>query len=444
MCVTTTPSRTQDLVPNEEAAQAQMPNEEAALALIELQTSSDDDATGRLFKKGRALPLPTEESDFIYPLNGGRRMTTLFDTSDVPKELKNLRSEKWKDSQFLRQTFKVPSKKSAPASTTVSTTSALREIDRNTSTTKAAKKKKAPLSKKKAAPKKKKNIPSQPKLKMLDVVFPPCLILGAKNLHDRLFVLNWWANLSKPEQAGHKKKFGIYYQHPTISPSPAALRQSAAGAFFAEQENLRPRVVSILESQDQIEEFLESTNSKRTFDGTKKNRRRKNEIPNTEGEVFDRHFSSSKEQLEKKTRELFDTTIIPPGMTSSIEVVSILKTKEPYKNGRGGPSARTGDDFNFETKHQVYARNETACLSILGDPEYYALQSQGALFWFYDNQDMLPESVIRSSRKSVLPSEESFALPPSPSAGNDSSSEKDWDDASCVTQPPILPEGLLF
>jgi hypothetical protein len=78
-------------------------------------------------------------------------------------------------------------------------------------TTKAAQKKKAtqkknaPLSKK-AAPKKKKNIPSQPKLRMLDVVFPPCLILGAKNLHDRLFVLNWWANLGKPQQAEHKKK----------------------------------------------------------------------------------------------------------------------------------------------------------------------------------------------------------------------------------------------
>jgi hypothetical protein len=97
-----------------------------------------------------------------------------------------------------------------------------------------------------------------------------------------------------------------------------------------------------------------------------------------------------------------------------------------------------------ETKFQVYARNETACLTILGDPKYEALQSQGASFWFHDNQNMLPESIIRSSRKSVLPSEESFALPPSPSTGNKSSVDKDWDNASFATQPPILPEGLLF
>jgi hypothetical protein len=431
-----TPSRKQDLLPMQEAAQAQLPNETAALALIELQTSTDDDVTGDLFQKGRSLPLPTDKSDFIYPFKGARSMSTLFDSSNVPKELKNIRSEKWKDSQFLRQTFKVPSKKSAP----VSATSTLREI----SNTNAAQKD-APLSKK-AAPKKKQKIPSQPKMKMLDVVFPPCLILGAKNLHDRLFVLNWWANLSKAQQATHRKNFGIYFQHPTISSSPAALRQSAVGAALADKENLPARVVSILESRTKIDTFLESTYSKRTFDGTKKSRRRKKEIPNTEGEVFDRHYSSSKEQLEKKTRELCETTIIPPGMTSSIEVVSILKTKEPYKNGRGGPSARTGDDFNFETKYQVYARNETACLSILGDPKYYALKSQGASFWFHDNQDMLPESIIRSSRKSVLPSEESFVLPPSPSPsiGNESSIAKDWDNASFATQPCILPEGLLF
>jgi hypothetical protein len=221
----------------------------------------------------------------------------------------------------------------------------LREI----SNTNLARKKKASVpvlvpSKKKNAPvsKKKKAAPKKPKLKMLDAVFPACLILGAKNLQDRLFALNWWANLTKPQQAEHKKKFLIYFQHPTISPSPAALRQSAVGAALADKENLPPRFVSILESREQVNTFLESTNSKRTFDGTKKNHRRKKEIPNTEGEVFDRHYSASKEQLEKKTRELCETTIIPPGMTSSIEVVSILKTKEPYKNGRGGPSARSG------------------------------------------------------------------------------------------------------
>ncbi len=158
----------------------------------------------------------------------------------------------------------------------------------------------------------------------------------------------------------------------------------------------------------------------------------------------DRHYSSSKEQLEKKTKELYKSTVIPPGMTSSIEVVSILKTKEPYKNGWVGPSARTGDDFNFETKYQVYACNETACLSILGDPKYDSLKSQGASFWFYDNQDMLPESIIRSSRKSVLPSKESFTLPPSPSAVNENTTDKDWDNASIATQPHILPEGFLF
>jgi hypothetical protein len=127
MCFST-PSGPEDLLPDEEAAQAQLTNQEAARALIELLASTDDDVTGRLFKKGRALPSPTDKSDFIYPLKGGRRMTTLFDTSDVPKELKNLRSEKWKDSQFLRQTFKVPSQKSPPVSATASTTSTLREI----------------------------------------------------------------------------------------------------------------------------------------------------------------------------------------------------------------------------------------------------------------------------------------------------------------------------
>jgi hypothetical protein len=64
-----TPSRTRDLLPMQEAAQAQLPNETAALALIELQTSTDDDVTGDLFKKGRSLPLPTDKSDFIFPLS---------------------------------------------------------------------------------------------------------------------------------------------------------------------------------------------------------------------------------------------------------------------------------------------------------------------------------------------------------------------------------------
>ena len=89
MCFST-PSGPEDLLPNEEAAQAQLPNQEAARALIELLASTDDNVTGRLFKKGRALPSPTDKSDFIYPLKGGRRMNTLFDTSDVPKELKNV------------------------------------------------------------------------------------------------------------------------------------------------------------------------------------------------------------------------------------------------------------------------------------------------------------------------------------------------------------------
>ena len=66
-----TPPRMQDLLPNEDAVQAQLPNEEAALALIELQTSTDDDVTGRLFKKGQALPSPTDKSDFIYSQDQG-------------------------------------------------------------------------------------------------------------------------------------------------------------------------------------------------------------------------------------------------------------------------------------------------------------------------------------------------------------------------------------
>jgi hypothetical protein len=47
----------------QEAAQAQLPDETAALALIELQTSTNDDVTGDLFKKGRSLPLPTDKSE---------------------------------------------------------------------------------------------------------------------------------------------------------------------------------------------------------------------------------------------------------------------------------------------------------------------------------------------------------------------------------------------
>ena len=115
-----------------------------------------------------------------------------------------------------------------------------------------------------------------------------------------------------------------------------------------------------------------------------------------------------------------------------------------------GPSARTGNNFNFEMKYQVvlWARNDEtgACLSILGDPKYYyTLKSQGASFWFYDNQDMLPKSIIPSSRKLVLPSEESLAHPPSPSTANKSSIDNDWDNASFATQPPpILLESFLF
>jgi hypothetical protein len=69
------PSRTQDLLPIEEAAQAQLPNEEVAQALIELQTFTDDNVTGHLFKRGGSLQSPTDKSDCIYPLKGGRRMT---------------------------------------------------------------------------------------------------------------------------------------------------------------------------------------------------------------------------------------------------------------------------------------------------------------------------------------------------------------------------------
>jgi hypothetical protein len=61
--------------------------------------------------------------------------------------------------------------------------------------------------------------------KMVDILYPKCLIKSAIKVHDQLIVMRWWCTLDKVQKRAALKELGSIYRAPTTSASPLHKRR---------------------------------------------------------------------------------------------------------------------------------------------------------------------------------------------------------------------------
>jgi hypothetical protein len=74
--------------------------------------------------------------------------------------------------------------------------------------------------------------------KLVEYVFPQCLLWGCITLQDCLNVIHWWLSLDKEAMNNHKERFIDIFKHPLVSSELNALRTSARGAARAEADGV--------------------------------------------------------------------------------------------------------------------------------------------------------------------------------------------------------------
>jgi hypothetical protein len=104
---------------------------------------------------GRTCPPLSTSCALHYHINF-RRVPEIYTTADLPLGLMDVGSAKWKSSKFLLTAYK---KNGSPGR----------------------------------------------KNKLVEFVFPQCLLRGCITLLDRLNVINWWLSLEKEAMKNHKE-----------------------------------------------------------------------------------------------------------------------------------------------------------------------------------------------------------------------------------------------
>ena len=128
-----------------------------------LEDSDDEDdsllVSGMSLTLGQAIPSVSSASDLNYDITAkeGDKFEVFVTVADTPLVLHDIDASEWKKNDFLKDVFKKPS-------------------------TRLSKKLRVEAAK--------------DKLVTTPLVFPQCLLLGAKTLNDWLVIINWWLNQS--------------------------------------------------------------------------------------------------------------------------------------------------------------------------------------------------------------------------------------------------------
>ena len=284
---------------------------------------------------GETLPQISAHSNLNYRLTGLRNAKVIHTCAAVPPELRTLDSALWKNGAFLQNTFKKPSKR----------------VGRN----------------------------NERLWKKCEQVFPPCLLLGATTLRDRLIVVNWWISLDKDAMTEHKSKFSEVFSRPTVSASPLGHRTSAAAAARAEQQGVPFKLTTILDDVAMKQKHLESTSSKRTLNN-RSIYRKQEDPPLTDKQVWDRTSREVQENLQKYTARFLSATKPPDdiSLSAKVEFVTAIRVTRP---GGGENGADRIDTF-------VYGRNENEVKGLLGGEQNMNSLVEGStrsVTWYHDS-----------------------------------------------------------
>jgi len=153
----------------------------------EANSSQNDDPRATV---GDPLPAFSVGTSFPFPLPGLRKSTIIFPIHNLPIQLQNIDGESWNDQAFLKETFKIPTKRNGI-------------------------------------------------YKKVDLNFPACLLLDCSTVEDRAILANWWIGMSKQEQKDVREWLKEFYVTPTSSNKRESLYTSARGAKIAEDKNLQ-------------------------------------------------------------------------------------------------------------------------------------------------------------------------------------------------------------
>jgi len=216
-----------------------MPTSSAQVAVEGAPFSSSFPGSGREYGNFSAplQQLHDSDSDIPYLANKLRGVTAYYTKGNVPAILKDIGAKEWKDSSFLKSTFKAPSRK-------------------------------------------------KPRTRMVSSIFPSVLLDQAKNLVDRLIVVNWWLNQSHIDMAAHWKVLDVCFSRPRVSSSPMGTRTNTATAAMAKELNLPPKITNIFDTE---ETCISSTQQSRLHAKLLKSQRLLTDPPSSDRQVFDRH-----------------------------------------------------------------------------------------------------------------------------------------------------------
>jgi hypothetical protein len=248
--------------------------------------------------------------------------------------------------------------------------------------------------------------------KKTDLVFPVCMLLGAKTLSDRMIVINWWCNLTAEQQAEQKEQLSKSFKRPTVSASPQCLRVSAAGAKEAEERGILPRAVSLFDNDTLKASFVDASRSANILSNRGKHRA-SNDAPVTYRQVHDRSTRRRVDTFQKALSSLYAVTEPPKDATGNAQSCNIAVVIQSTKG-----------DHKMTT---VYARNEDELSSLLGSRKLEKFHdSSSTELWFHDSGEKMP-----ATKQSRTLSIESDTTRVTASTAEDAEEEGlyDWDNA---------------
>jgi hypothetical protein len=316
-----------------------------------LEDSDDDDSvlfSGTILTQGQVIPPISTLSHLNYDITAkeGDKFEVFMTEADTPLVLRDIDASEWKKNDFLKDTFKKPS---------------------------------ARLSKKRRV------AGAKDKLVTTPLVFPQCLLLGAKTLKDRLVVVNWWLNQSKEQQQ---------------EASPLPLRLNARGSAIAEERGIAPKIVSILDNQQLKEAHVVTTASNATAYGARNAGWRKG-APATNSQVFDRKTRRQLECLMKHASKVMMDICPSNKISASVQIMLQIKVRAPEKSRHGGVAAGSAQ---MKDHHIVLAESEESIMEFLGSRgEQQArqlAQAPSTELWYRQDQKPLPR--LKRGRNSSL------------------------------------------
>ena len=255
-------------------------------------------------------PLPASSTTFVDVKED--TMKVFYGENDLDEFMKSIKDNFWQDSNDLRAKFKIP-----PG--TLST--------------------------------------RQKKARLVDSVFPYCLVQSAQTLRERLIVINWWLNLSKDEQKAKKAFLKEKFERP-----------GASTKWIYEYDSNNNRYTGIADSLDKRQRHADNSRSHEILHGG--TRRTSAYAPaKSDRQLRDNAVRTQQAVVERSTRELCNWTAVDTEHADnvrgyfhpmSMHLHNIFSPQVRGTSKRGRPTKKVRDTIASSPMVAQFTRNEAS------------------------------------------------------------------------------------